>query len=160
MDFLRADRKTVEQHILDLEQKNQKIEDWLERQRDVYSNKIKPLLSTLGNMDLTATVQLQSDALNLRQEICDDMARFSSKYSEQKKAMRKAIGDRNEYYMTGFGLKTNNQDRVQMMDRDLRENQRGLELLETHIEFLRDLRATVDNIGYSMKNRVAMLGYI
>jgi hypothetical protein len=160
MDFLRADKKAIEQNIIALEQKNQRLDEWLEKQRVEYGEKIKPLLTTLGLKDLLGTIQLQSDALNLRQEVCEDIARFMVKYSAQKMAVRKATADRMEFYMTGFGVKTSVAERVQMIDRDLRENQRGLELIETHMEYLRDLRSTCDNIGYAMKNRVSMLGYI
>jgi hypothetical protein len=160
MDFARADKKAIEIHIAALEQKNQGIEVWLQQQRDEYIKRMKPLSTTLGNMNLLSTIQLQSDALNLRQEIIEDMARFGNKYSIQHRDMKKAVADRVEFYMTGFGLKTGVSERVQMIDRDLREIKRGLELLETHIEFLKDMRSSCDNVGYAMKNRIGMLGYI
>jgi hypothetical protein len=160
MDFLKADKKTIEQHIAGLEAKNANVEKYLFEERNQYNTKLNKLIQTLGDKDILNTIQLQSDALHVRQEVVDDMAKWTTKYTGQKSAYNKSVADRMEYYMSGFGLKTTNGERVQMIDRDLREVKRGLELIEAHIEFLRDTRATCDNIGYAMKNRTVMLQYI
>jgi hypothetical protein len=160
MDFIRADRKTIEQHVAALESKNKLVEDYIFDERNRINAKLNVLIKTLGDRDILNTIQLQSDALNLRQEMVDEIAKWMTKYSAQKSAYSKSVADRMEYYMSGYGLKTTNGEKVQMMDRDLREVKRGLELIELHIEFLRDTRASCDNIGYAMKNRTTMLQYI
>jgi hypothetical protein len=160
MDFLKANRETIELHVLALEKKNQKVKDYLFEERERYNAKLGKLITTLGDKDILNTIMLQSDMLNVRQEIVDDISKWATKYASQKSTYSKSVADRMEYYMHGFGLKTTNGEKTQMMDRDLREVKLGLELIEQHIEFLRDTRSSCDNIGYAMKNRTVMLQYL
>ena len=90
----------------------------------------------------------------------DDISKHTSQLTKAYVSYKNAFGDRMEYYMTGFGVKTSSSEKVKMVDRDLAEAKRRVELLETHIEFLKECRYSCDQVGYSIKNIVGLISYL
>jgi hypothetical protein len=59
-----------------------------------------------------------------------------------------------------LALKTNTGEKSVMVDGDLAELDRTIELMQLHIDFLRDCVKTVDNLQFAVKNRVMLMEYL
>ena len=139
---------------------NDKAEDIFKRERDKWSNLLSPLYSKLSNKDKKDIVELQSESLAIREQLQQSISYHSSQLSKANVTYKNAFGDRLEFYMTGFGIKTASSEKTKMVDRDLAEAKRRTELLEVHIDFLRECRYSCDQIGYAIKNLTEIYKYL
>lgn len=139
---------------------NDKYEALLKDERKKWSDLLNPLFIKLGSKNIKDVVTIQADCLSIREQIQQSIAYHSNKLSKAQVDFKNANGDRFEFYFHGFGLKTNTGDKVKLVDRDLAEAKRRNELLEVHIDFLRECRVSCDQIGYAVKNLVSILSYL
>jgi uncharacterized protein YicC (UPF0701 family) len=140
--------------------KNDKAEELFKQEREKWSKLLSPLYTRMGTKSVRDIVSIQSDTMSIREQIQQSLSYHSNQLSKARVALRNATGDRFEFYYHGFGMKTNTSDKVKMVDRDLAEAERRNELLEVHIEFLRECRISCDQIGYAVKNLVEILKYL
>src|SRR6266403_488799 len=127
MDYSKADRPSVDQQNDKVLGANDKIQDFLDQQR---------------------------------QKLTEEITNYLSKISKDKTKLNKCLADRTEYYMHGFGMKTTDRQQREMINRDLAQTQRSMEMLELHVEFLRETRVACDNIGYAVKNKLGFMTYL
>jgi len=160
IDLTRAKREEVEQLMAKIEATNEKLELFFDEERVRWEKLLQPLYATLASRDMKSTVVLQADVLSLRQKLQEDITMYMNRLAKEMSKFRKAKADRLEFYMHGFGIKTASTERTAMIDRDLSEKKRNVELLESHIEFLRESRYSCDQIQYAVKNLVGLMAYI
>lgn len=160
IDYKKATNAQIDINIEELDLHNSKIETVLDEQKKNISNELKELFTILGSKDYKSFLDLQSNSLALRQSIQDSISFYMQKLSKTNANYKRMNGDRVEYYMTGYGMKVSDKTRTDLINRDLSERNRNIELLETHIEFLRESRVSCDQIGYAIKNLVGLLGYM
>lgn len=160
IEYSKADRNIIEQENIRLSGANDKIQEFLEQQRQHWQTEFKPIMESLASRDIKDYIDIQAKQLSLRTLLTEEISIYLNKLSKDKPKHKRSVADRVEFYMHGFGLKTTDKQQRDMLDRDLAQNQRNLELLEVHIEFLRECRITCDQIGYAIKNKVAFMSYI
>lgn len=142
-----------------IESLNEKTEEFLEKKRSSWNRKLDPLYSKLKqNPDIL--LELQSTVLSYRQMITEEIAMFMNKLSRDIVLMKNARSDRYMFYATGFGLKTNLQEKKLLIDSELAELERKKEILETHLEFLKEAKVMCDNLGWAVKNRIEIYNLI
>ena len=139
---------------------NDKAEDLFSRERDKWSELLSPLYARLGHRDPTDYILIQSESLSAREQLQQSIAKHSNNLSKAQVTYKNAYGERMEFYMHGFGIKVNTGEKTKLVDRDLAEAKRRSELLEVHIDFLRECRYSCDQIAYAVKNFTALLAYI
>lgn len=160
INFMKATREELQTFMDSLEATNDKIETAFEKERGEWSAELNPLYDTLRYMDKTKVVNLQAETLSLRQRIQDKITYYMSQLSKRMPIYRQSVGDRFEFYATGFGIKSSDGLKKSFVDRDMSQRKRNIELLENHIEFLRECRYSCDQIQYSVKNIVGIAQYI
>ncbi|SRR6266403_1965584 len=160
MDYSKADRPSVDQQNDKVLGANDKIQDFLDQQRQKWSNEIHPLFDALRSSDAKMFLDIQANSLSLRQKLTEEITNYLSKISKDKTKLNKCLADRTEYYMHGFGMKTTDRQQREMINRDLAQTQRSMEMLELHVEFLRETRVACDNIGYAVKNKLGFMTYL
>jgi hypothetical protein len=102
----------------------------------------------------------QSSSLVVRQSISEKISFFLNKRSKENIKLKKLKQDKFIFYATGFGIKTNLSEKTILIDAHLSENERTLELLESHVEYLRDTAKNLESLSYSIKNMVDLMNYI
>lgn len=137
----------------------QKTEDFLEKQRASWNRKLDPLYNKL-KQDPDSLLELQSTVLSYRQMITEEIAMFMNKLSRDIVLMKNAKSDRYMFYATGFGLKTNLQEKKLLIDSELAELEHKKEILETHLEFLKEAKVMCDNLGWAVKNRIEIYNLV
>ena len=134
------------------------LEEFYTSEREVWDAKLKPLFNKLrGNPQIL--VELQSETLIVRQSLCDEINSSLTALIKEKLKLKKVAADRMMHWSTGSGLKYTAKEYITLIENDLKDIMAEMELLEAHIEHLRECRTNCDQIGYGVKNRIEMLNY-
>lgn len=140
--------------------KNDKAEVIFTKEREKWSELLRPLYARLGRRDAVDYVLIQSECLSIREQLQQSIAFHQTQLSKAHVTYKNAFGERMEFYMHGFGIKVNTGEKTKLVDRDLAEAKRRSELLEVHIDFLRECRYSCDQVGYAVKNFTELMKYI
>jgi hypothetical protein len=144
---------------------NDKMEDFFNDKRKEWNDSVMPLFKVLSinlnNNDASKSIlEAQSISLSFRQEINEQISVFLSKRSREDIKIKKIRQDKFIFYATGFGIKTNLGEKTLLIDAHLAENERGIQLIENHIQFLRDTLKNLETFGFSIKNMIELLNYL
>ncbi len=144
---------------------NDKMEDFFNDKRKEWNDNVMPLFKVLSinlnNNDASKSIlEAQSISLSFRQEINEQISVFLSKRSREDIKIKKIRQDKFIFYATGFGIKTNLGEKTLLIDAHLAENERGIQLIENHIQFLRDTLKNLETFGFSIKNMIELLNYL
>lgn len=142
-----------------IKEKNDAMEEFYASKRETWTKCLMPLFKVLKDVP-TAVYEMQAEALSYRHGLNEEIAFFLSKLSKEMSSMKKAKRDRFLFYATGYSLKTNTSEKTVLTDGDLSEVDRTIEMLQSHIEFLRDCVKTVDNLQFAVRNRVQLMEYM
>lgn len=132
--------------ILELDQK-------LTAQRTTWSNNIKELAQSLKNINgMEETI---AGILSSRQTMIDQMAYLNTKVKEQKNAIN---GRWREAYIRyyEYDYKLGEKQKERFIENDLVQENTRLALLENQVEFMRESVKTLDNMGFAVRNRLAL----
>lgn len=160
IDLRKANASQIEAHIIEFEKFNAKAEVFFDNQRISIDEQMNVLFDVLRIQDYKQYIILQSNAMALRQTIQEHISKFLNKLSRANANYKVACGNRHEYYMTGYGIKIAEGMKSKLVDRDLSERERNIELYQTHIEYLRDSSKSCADIQYAVKNAIALFTYL
>lgn len=160
IDFTKAKKTEIETYNSKVSDINEAARTFYEKEREIWIGELEPLYTMLATRDYINLTDLQSKNLSLRHRIQDSITKHLNKLSIENAKYKKAIGDRQEFYIDGFGYKSTSTEKTKMIERDLAERKCALEILECHIEHTKELRSACDQIQYSVKNITALMGYI
>lgn len=149
----------MEKDNTNVSDKNQKLEAFYTQKRESWTKCLMPLFNQLKDVP-QAVYEMQAEALSYRHSLNEEIAYFLQKLTSETSQMKQAKRDRFVYYATGFSLKTNTGEKSVLVDGDLAEIDRTIELMQLHIDFLRDCVKTVDNLQYAVRNRVMLMEYL
>ena len=151
-DFRKMKSEEIEKIIYNFEEANLKAENIFKDSSNKYIVLLTPLYQRLSSKDIKDIITLQSESLSIRAQIQSDIFKYMNHLSKAYNDIRKAEGERTEYYLTNFGVKTSNGDKTSLINRDLRAHKNRCELIEAYLEFLRDCKYNIDQIQFSIKN--------
>lgn len=159
IDLKTAKLTEIENNNNKISEVNIRAKEFYDNERKTWSEELMPLYGKLKIKEFTELTELQAINLSLRHRIQDSITHYLNRLSKENVRYKQAFGDRMEYYIDGFGLKTNSGEKTKLVDRDLNERKHAIELLEAHIEHLRELRQICDQIQYAVKNITTLMGY-
>tara|TARA_Y100000816_G_scaffold271925_1_gene236898 strand:+ start:373 stop:816 length:444 start_codon:yes stop_codon:yes gene_type:complete len=138
--------KTAETRITLLDTK-------LGEQRDKWTKKITALangIKTLSGMEIVI-----GDILQTRQLLVEQLMYIQIKSKEQKKSLDLKWKDAwIKYYQ--YDYKLTDKVRSQFLEAELADDKMIHSLLENQIEFYRESVKTLDNMGFAVRNRLAI----
>lgn len=132
--------------ILELDKK-------LNTQRTGWSNKIKELAHGLRNINRMEEVI--SEVLSTRQILVDNIAYISMKVKEQKATINTRYREAYIRYYE-YDYKLGEKQKERFIETDLRDDNMILSHLENQLDFLRESVKTLDNMGFAIRNRLAL----
>ncbi len=143
---------------------NDKLEEFFAGKREDWNNNIQPLYEVLKS-DFNATnskkiMEMQSNALSFRQAISEQISFFLNKRSKEEVKLKKIKQDKFVFYATGVGLKTNMGEKSILIDGHIGENERNIQIIDVHIEFLRSCSKNLESLGYTIKNIIELMNYL
>jgi hypothetical protein len=132
--------------ILELDQK-------LTAQRTTWSNNIKELAQSLKHINgMEETI---AGVLSSRQTMVDQMAYLNTKIKEQKNAINARWREAYIRYYE-YDYKLGEKQKERFIENDLVQENTRLALLENQVEFMRESVKTLDNMGFAIRNRLAI----
>ena len=132
--------------ILELDQK-------LTTQRTTWSNNIKELAQSLKNINgMEETI---AGILSSRQTMVDQIAYLNTKIREQKNAINTRWREAYIRYYE-YDYKLGEKQKERFIENDLVQENTRLSLLENQVEFMRESVKTLDNMGFAVRNRLAL----
>ena len=143
-------------------EKNQAMEDFFQTRMNEWNGKINPLFDVLKEK-LTSPdciMENQALALSYKQIIMEQISLFLSKRSKEDTNLKRLKQDKFVLYAVASPLKTNTGEKIMLIEGHIAENQRTLELIENHIEFLRSCSKNLDSFSYAIKNIIDLMNYL
>lgn len=132
--------------ILALDQK-------LSAQRNEWSNIIRGLAA--GLKDLNGMEEVIANVLSSRQTLVDQMAYINVKVKQQKKVI--AARYRTAYIRYyNYDYKLGEKQKEKFLEDDLADDNMILSHLENQMDWTRDSIKTLDNMGFAIRNRLAI----
>jgi len=132
--------------ILALDQK-------LSAQRNEWSVTIRNLAQSLRNINtLEITI---ADVLSSRQTLVDQMAYINVKIKQQKKTIAARYREAYIRYYN-YDYKLGEKQKEKFLENDLADDNMVLSHLENQMDWLRDSVKTLDNMGFAIRNRLAL----
>lgn len=132
--------------ILALDQK-------LSAQRNEWSVTIRNLAQSLRNLN-TMEVTI-ADVLSSRQTLVDQMAYINVKIKQQKKTIAARYREAYIRYYN-YDYKLGEKQKEKFLENDLADDNMILSHLENQMDWLRDSVKTLDNMGFAIRNRLAL----
>ncbi len=130
------------------------LSNFLEDERERWGKVMKPMWVKMRSRDPHQLIELQAEAASQRHICSDEIALFLKKLSGLYRTVKQKKRDQFFHYGTGFGLKLTKGEKDIFTEADCKDFQYDVELVEAHVEFLRDMKSNLDGIRYSVKNIV------
>ena len=132
--------------ILALDQK-------LSAQRQEWSTTIKDLAQGLRN--LNGMEETIANVLSSRQTLVDQIAYINVKIKQQKKTIAARYREAYIRYYN-YDYKLGEKQKEKFLENDLADDNMVLSHLENQLDWLKDSVKTLDNMGFAIRNRLAL----
>ncbi len=123
--------------------------DWSEKMSDM-SNRLR---------DIGTMAELLTDVYSQRQICLEYSHEIMSHLIKVNKIYREKRQERFDHYTRNFDLRLDKEAKYEHISYDLTEIVERREMLENHLNFLRETVKSIDNIGYGIKHRIALEEY-
>ena len=141
--------------MLNEEEELDKIEDMIREQRERW-NKVIDNLSARLNEELKESIDLTAAANALRQKIMSEISTYTMKIIRLVYKLRIIKKAKFEYYATKYQIKVNTTEKNLLIDADTSTHQAKIDMMDNHINFLRECGKAVDHVIWGVKNKVEM----
>ena len=152
------------ERINKVKETNDKMEEFFNQKREKWNENIEPLFQIMKtNFTLENSqkiIEIQSLALSYRQNINEEISYFLNKRSKEDVKLKALKQEKFIFYATGVGLKTNMGEKNLLIDAHIGENERNIQLIDTHIEFLRSTSKNLEALGFTIKNIIELMNYL
>lgn len=131
--------------------KIKQLDDYLSRQREEWTSKIKALTDDLKRG--TNLEEVSAYTLSYRQILVEQLATMGNRIKSQKATVDRRWKDKwIEYY--SYDYKLTDKMREKFVEADIAEEIQILEFLNTQKSFIEGSVKTLDNMGFAIKNRL------
>lgn len=144
---------------------NERLSDFFKEKRETWNEKITEVFSLIKHKNVNKEnyrkiVDSQGTALVYTQILNDEISFFLNKLSNTKGRIKELRQDKFIFYSTGFQLKTKIGEKKLLIDGNLAEWEKECDLIEAHIDFLRDTKDALKTYGYTIKNIIELFKFI
>ena len=137
--------------MTDVKDKITQLDEYLIKQREDWTQKIKGLTEELKLGNNLESVSAYT--LSYRQILVEHLATMGNRIKTQKSVVDKKYKDKwIEYY--SYDYKLTDKMREKFVDADIADDTNLLELLVTQKSFFEGSIKTLDNMGFAIKNRL------
>lgn len=147
-----------------IKEKNLKYEALFEKEREDWKSKIDPLFKALSknstNLSAGDVMEAQSYSLSYRQILNDTITKYMNARAKEVVRLKKLKQEKFIYYSVGFAMKTNNSEKAILIAGHVGEVERTIDILDSHIDYLRESIKILDSFGYSIKYLIDLMNYL
>jgi len=101
---------------------------------------------------------VDADITNFRQHTTSEIRKYALMIYKENKLLKPLIKSRFEWYSTKsqFNIK-NSTDKMKLIESDVADIQYRIDMLDNHINFLKNTSENLKQMGYTIKNRLQLL---
>lgn len=152
------------ENIAKIEETNNRMEEFFMDKRSQWNKEIEPLFKIMKENfkpeSSQKIIDIQATGLSFRQALNEEISLFLNKRSKEDVKLKKIKQDKFLFYATGFGLKTNMGEKSILIDAHTAQIERAVQLIDTHIEFLRASSKNLESLGYAIKTIIELFNYL
>jgi hypothetical protein len=152
------------ENIAKVEETNDRMEEFFLNKRSDWNKNIEPLFQIMKQNFKPETtekiIDIQASALSYRQILNEEISLFLNKRSKEDIKLKRLKQEKFIFYATGFGLKTNMGEKSILIDAHTSQIERTIQLIDTHIEFLRASAKNLESLGYAIKTIIELYNYL
>ena len=137
--------------------KNDSLYHRFSTERDDWTNQVKSLAERLKN--IYDVGDLLTDLYSQRQIAGDYVHEIASLGSRLNKIYRERKRERYIHYTQNYDLRLDKDPKNMFIEVDLAELVERRELIQNHLEFMRETLRSIDTICYGVKHRIALEEY-
>lgn len=118
-----------------------------------YTNQLKGDVKELHVTDANIT--------NSRQLVSSEIRKHALSIHKTNKNVKQMVKKQFEHYSTNYQIVLkSSSDKMKLIESDIRSIQYKIDLLNSHISFLRETNDNLKQMGYSVKNRIELLNIL
>lgn len=136
---------------------NESIYQRFKAEREEWSTKIGEFSQRLK--DIYAVGELLTDIYSQRQIALEYAHTLMSHITKVNRIHRERWIERFEFYSRNYDVRLDKDAKYEHISRDLAEVVERRELLQNHLEYMRETVRTIDNIGFGVKHRISLEEY-
>jgi len=136
-----------------LDKQNAELRKQLEESERYWNDTIETLSKKLMK-PVQETVQLQAEAISIRQILTEQIKNMSYQVYKFKQKVKIYEKERLEFYILQYPGKTNYGEKAKLIEGELAAYQYRLDIFDIHINFLRETQKDVDIINFGVKNKI------
>jgi hypothetical protein len=136
------------------EEKLEKIEKLLEKERTEWSGKIQTLIKDIKEAHKLA--KAQTYMLSYRHMIVDKIMEFNIMLGKKRANDSNYSKMRYQHYKTNHDVRLDHREILEYIKSDMSLRNRETNLIENQIAYYRQCIETLDKMGFAIKNRVTL----
>lgn len=111
--------------------------------------------------DIKYLFEVDADVTNNKQLIIAEIRKYAMMIYKENKTLKELIKSRYEWYSTKYQLNLKSSgDKMKLIEADVSDIQYKIDILDTHIEYLKGCCDNLKQMGYSIKNRIELLNIL
>ena len=136
------------------EDKLQKIETLLEKERKEWSDNIQKLIKNIGISNRLSSSQV--DMLSYRHMITDKIIEFNIMLNKKRSNDSNYTKTRYQYYKTNHDVRLDHREIMEYIKSDMSLRSRETGLIEQQISYYKQAVETLDKMGFAIKNKIIL----
>lgn len=124
--------------------------------REAFWNQTIIELSKQLNCSAKDVIPLQAQVISIRQQLTEEIKKISYEIFKFLPKIKLIKKQRYEYYHTQYKIITNASEKMKLIEWDIANYDHKKDILDGHIEFLRDSLKNIDNLNYAVKNKITL----
>ena len=136
------------------EDKLQKIETLLEKERKEWSDNIQKLIRNIGIAERLSAAQV--DMLSYRHMITDKIIEFNIMLNKKRSNDSNYTKTRYQYYKTNHDVRLDHREIMEYIKSDMSLRSRETGLIENQISYYKQAVETLDKMGFAIKNKITI----
>jgi hypothetical protein len=137
--------------------KNNSLYERFAKEREAWTLRVRSLSERLQYIGDTA--ELLTDLYSQRQIVGDYVHELVSHSSKLNRVFRERKKERFIHYTQNYDLRLDKDPKMLFIDVDLADLVERREILQNHIDYMRETLRSIDTICYGVKHRIALEEY-
>lgn len=141
----------------EFKQATAQLESQLEKERKHWDNILSDLSKKL-KADAKNLYIVDADITNYRQLVISELRSYALMIYKNNKILKPLIKSKFEWYSTKYQINIKNSgDKMKLIESDVADIQYKNDLLDIHIDYLKNTNDNLKQMGYTIKNRLELL---
>jgi hypothetical protein len=133
------------------------IESTLNKETSYWDEIVKNLSNNIRG-DIKKLIDTQAEVVSYKQIVLDEIRKYSLMMYKDLPMLKNLKKNRFEFYSNNYQLSLkNSSDKFVLIEADIAKIQYKIDLLETHINFLRETASNLETLSYIAKNRIQLM---